>query len=143
MAGVRKHPDEGTPKELANPQPIELGGGVPAVPEKIDLVKKVGRKSARGRGKAAPGVHRAKEITAKKVKQQKVKMIRDSFNMPKSDYDKIAELKQKCLAAGVHVKKSELLRVGLTQLSMLSIAALLRSVNQIERIKTGRPAKHR
>jgi len=143
MAGVRKYPDEGAPKELAHPEPKEPVSEAPAVPEKTDLAKHRVRKSARGRGKATSEGHRTEMTTAKKEKQQKVKMIRDSFNMPKSDYDKIAELKQKCLAAGVHVKKSELLRLGLTQLSMLSVTALLRSVKQIERIKTGRPAKHR
>jgi hypothetical protein len=51
------------------------------------------------------------EQKAKRLKKEKV--VRDSFTMPKSDYEKLAALKQKCLDAGVAVKKSELLRAGL------------------------------
>lgn len=68
-------------------------------------------------------------------------MVRDSFTMPESDYVKLAELKQKCLEAGVHVKKSELMRAGLLRLSKLNKTALLNAVAQVEIIKTGRPAK--
>ena len=68
-------------------------------------------------------------------------MIRDSFTMPESDYAKLSELKKKCLEAGVHVKKSELMRAGLLSLSQLADAALLKTIEQVEVIKTGRPAK--
>src|SRR5712692_8801527 len=43
---------------------------------------------------------------------KKAKVVRDSFTMPEADHGKLAELKSKCLAAGVSVKKSELLRIG-------------------------------
>jgi hypothetical protein len=79
----------------------------------------------------------------KKKKQKKVKMVRDSFTMPENDYAKIAALKEKCLMAGVHVKKSELLRAGLAYLTKLSNSGLLKTIKQVEKIKTGRPAKHR
>ena len=94
---------------------------------------------------AAPVIAKTKaaktEKSAKSDKPKKVKMIRDSFTMPEVDYEQIAELKKKCLQAGVHVKKSELLRAGLLGLSKLSEAALLKAVDQVEKIKTGRPAK--
>lgn len=78
---------------------------------------------------------------AKTVKTKKVKMVRDSFTMPEHDYARLAELKKKCLKAGVHVKKSELLRAGMLGLVTLTDAALLKAVEQLEKIKTGRPAK--
>ncbi len=68
-------------------------------------------------------------------------MICDSFKMPESDYIKLAELKKKCHEAGVHVKKSELMRAGLLSLSKLTDASLLKAIEQVEIIKTGRPAK--
>jgi sialic acid synthase SpsE len=71
----------------------------------------------------------------------KVKVVRDSFTMPKSDYDKIDALKQVCLKAGLHVKKSELLRAGLHALSALSTAQLKISIGKLAEIKTGRPKK--
>jgi len=67
--------------------------------------------------------------------------VRDSFTMPKSDYDKIAALKQKCLEAGVSVKKSEILRAGLVLLESAALKRLLAAVSAVEQVKTGRPAK--
>jgi hypothetical protein len=81
----------------------------------------------------------AAEGKAKRVKKEKV--VRDSFTMPKSDYEKIAALKQTCLDAGVSVKKSELLRAGLLLLELASAKRLLAAVSAVEAVKTGRPAK--
>jgi hypothetical protein len=61
--------------------------------------------------------------------------------MPKSDYDKIGLLKQKCLASGVHVKKGELLRAGLLILERANIEQLTAAVAAVETVKTGRPGK--
>jgi hypothetical protein len=80
----------------------------------------------------------------KKVKKEKkvaVKVVRDSFTMPQVDYDLIADIKQKALKAGLHVKKSELLRAGLQALSKLNTTQLKQAVNNLEKIKTGRPKK--
>ena len=79
------------------------------------------------------------EQKAKRLKKEKV--VRDSFTMPKSDYEKLAALKQKCLDAGVAVKKSELLRAGLLLLEGVPIARLLDAISAVETVKTGRPAK--
>jgi hypothetical protein len=89
------------------------------------------------------------KATAKPVKKQKkdkkaegkVKVVRDSFTMPQADYDLIAELKLKAQTAGLHVKKSELLRAGLQAVAKLSTAQLKRTVAGLEKIKTGRPRK--
>ena len=72
---------------------------------------------------------------------KKEKVLRDSFTMPKSDYAKIAELKQRCVDAGVQIKKSEILRAGLLLLAASSPKQLLAAVSKVEAIKTGRPAK--
>ena len=73
-------------------------------------------------------------------KSKKEKVMRDSFTMPAADYDKIAALKKKCLAMGISVKKSELLRAGLGVLECLSTKDLAQAVGTVESIKTGRPA---
>ena len=78
---------------------------------------------------------------AKGEKKKKQKMVRDSFNMPESDYAYIAALKKRCLKAGTSVKKSELLRAALKCLSNLSDEALTKKISDLEPIKTGRPAK--
>ena len=72
---------------------------------------------------------------------KKEKVVRDSFTMPKSDYEKITVLKKKCLDAGVSVKKSELLRAGLLLLESASDKRLLAAISAVETVKTGRPAK--
>ncbi len=77
----------------------------------------------------------------KKSAEQKVKVVRDSFTMPQSDYALIAELKEKALNGGMHIKKSELLRAGLRLLAKSSAAQLKRAVAELEKIKTGRPKK--
>jgi hypothetical protein len=99
------------------------------------------KKSVSKKTDAASKTNNAKaEKQAKKDKPKKIKMVRDSFTMPENDYAKLDELKKKCLEGGVHVKKSELLRAGLLSLSKLSNAALIKEVEQVEVIKTGRPA---
>jgi hypothetical protein len=73
------------------------------------------------------------------VKREKV--VRDTFTMPRADYEKIATLKQRCLDAGVAVKKSELVRAGLLLLESEPTKRLLAAVTAVEPVKTGRPPK--
>lgn len=78
-------------------------------------------------------------FSVKKKKQEKAKVIRDSFSFPEQDHHKIIELKKICLAAGVHVKKGEILRAGLSLLTNLNLSDLLQAVEKVERVRTGRP----
>jgi hypothetical protein len=87
----------------------------------------------------AAAVSLADEMKPKRAKKEKV--VRDSFTMPKSDYEKIAVLKQTCLDAGVAVKKSELVRAGLLLLASATSEQLIGAVSAVETVKTGRPAK--
>lgn len=73
-------------------------------------------------------------------KKKKLKVIRDSFTMPKSDYDRIAALKQKTLEAGISIKKSELLRAGLLALEAMPLSKLKALLGAVESVKTGRPS---
>jgi len=79
-------------------------------------------------------------LPIKKSKIVKAKVIRDSFSFPEQDYLKISELKKTCLAAGVHVKKGEILRAGLHLLTQLNLAELKQAVEQVEKVQTGRPS---
>jgi len=94
----------------------------------------------------APAVKEAKvekePKLAKAVKKPKLKVVRDSFTMPQSEYQKIAEIKALCLKAGLPVKKSEVLRAGLQALSAMAEAQMLNTLNGLDKIKTGRPNKH-
>lgn len=111
----------------------------PAKSESVSTkVAKPKRAAAVEAAPAAPAAPAA-EVKAKRAKKEKV--VRDSFTMPKSDYEKIAVLKQKCLDAGVSVKKSELLRAGLLLLESAASKRLLAAISAVETVKTGRPAK--
>jgi hypothetical protein len=97
-------------------------------------------------GPTVPGPNTgAKRATASKAKaadkQKKPKLVRDSFTMPAVEYKAIAAMKERCLAQGVAVKKSEILRAAIRSFEALKDAALLRAIEQLEPIKTGRPAK--
>ncbi|WP_069638340.1 hypothetical protein [Burkholderia sp. PAMC 26561] len=82
----------------------------------------------------------ASTVVKKPKRTKKEKVVRDSFTMPKSDYEKIAALKQQCADNGVTVKKSELLRAGLIILARASDEQLVAAVAAVEAVKTGRPA---
>jgi hypothetical protein len=73
------------------------------------------------------------------VKQEKV--VRDTFTMPREDYEQLTILKQRCLDAGVAVKKSELVRAGLLLLASEPTKRFLAAVKAVEPVKTGRPPK--
>ena len=105
----------------------------PAAPAAAKPVAKAAKPVApRAAVSAAPG-------KAKK-EGKKPKLVRDSFTLPESDYALFASMKARCLAKGVEVKKSELLRAALRQLSGLEDPMLIAVMAQVERIKTGRPA---
>ena len=106
--------------------------------------KPVAAKPAATRKPALAKVAAKPEKKQKKEKKadSKIKVVRDSFTMPQADYDLITELKLKALQAGLHVKKSELLRASLQMLAKLSAAQLKRAVAGLEKIKAGRPKKN-
>ena len=115
--------------------------------------KKTAAKKARAKSPVAPGsAARAPDkaaaeavvpSTAKKPKREnKKKVVRDSFTMPQNEYVRIAQIKNACLKAKMHVKKSEILRAGLILLAELKVAQLKRVLGSLEKIKTGRPRKH-
>lgn len=81
----------------------------------------------------------AEKAPVAEKKNERAKVVRDSFTFPESDYQKISELKKSCLALGVHAKKSEILRAGLVLLSQLSGEELKKTISAVEKIKTGRP----
>lgn len=78
---------------------------------------------------------------AKPVKAKKVKLVRDSYAMPDTEYAQIGVLKKRLSGLGSDVKKSELLRGGIAVLAALNDAELKAVMGRVERIKTGRPAK--
>ena len=83
-----------------------------------------------------------KEPKAEKpAKAKKIKLVRDSYAMPETEYAQIAVLKKRLSGLKQEVKKSELLRAGIAVLGALNDTELAAVMGHVERIKTGRPAK--
>lgn len=75
-----------------------------------------------------------------KTSTKKPKLVRDSFTIPKNEFAAIEALKERAIALGTSVKKSELLRAGLMTLQGLSDAAFKAALSAVPTLKTGRPA---
>lgn len=86
-------------------------------------------------------VVKAKVVKVEKEKTPKLKMERDSFTMPKAEYAQFYVLKERLAKLGQPVKKSELLRAGIMQLTAMTDAALKATMSKVPAIKTGRPKK--
>ena len=79
-------------------------------------------------------------MTNTKSGSKKIKLVRDSFSLPKAEYASIDALKKRAMTMGVSVKKSELLRAGLMWLNGASDSALKAALAAVPTLKTGRPA---
>ncbi len=77
--------------------------------------------------------------SAKPTKPPKIRLVRDSFTMPETDFALVAVLKARALGQGRAAKKSELLRAGLQLLSQQEPSTLLAALERLQPIKTGRP----
>lgn len=71
--------------------------------------------------------------------EKKPKLVRDSFTMPKPEYEVLAALKLRAAKLGQTPKKSELLRAGVKALAAMGDAGFLAVLGAVPAIKTGRP----
>lgn len=110
------------------PAPVEVKTTAP----KSAANKSAANKSAANKSAASP---------AKPLKDKKVKVVRDSFTIPKSELLQIGESKKRALELGVEIKKSELIRAGLQALTRMNDMAFKKALASVPTIKTGRPAK--
>lgn len=76
-----------------------------------------------------------------KEKNRKPKLVRDSFTMPEAEYAVLGDVKKACLKAGIEVKKSELLRVGVALLRQIELDRLKEILAGLPALKAGRPKK--
>ena len=137
---AKKRPATKTPAKSAAPKAVKA---VKAAPKPVT---KTPAKSAAPVGKTvAPKAQtvtpKANTTPAKPAKEKKVKVVRDSFTLPKTELLQIADMKKRAMALGVEVKKSELIRAGLQALSTLTDAPFKKALGNVPTIKTGRPAK--
>ena len=77
----------------------------------------------------------------KLLKEKKVKLVRDSFTIPKPEYLVLDALKARALVLGQAVKKSELLRAGIKALASMTDAQFTNTLKSVPSLKSGRPSK--
>lgn len=106
------------------------------VAPKTPATKPVAKKPA-----VKPAVKKQASTPAKPLKDKKVKVVRDSFTIPKAELLQIGEMKKRALGLGVEIKKSELIRAGLQAIASLTDASFKKALASVPTIKTGRPAK--
>ena len=80
-----------------------------------------------------------KPAIAEVAKQPRVKLVRDSFTMPRDEFELIAKLKARAVDFKRPAKKSELLRAGLQVLAALPDKQLLDALEALRPLKAGRP----
>jgi hypothetical protein len=83
----------------------------------------------------------AKTLIEKPIKPKKIKLIRDSFTIPKPEYLILDNLKLRAADLKHPVKKSELLRAGIKALAAMTDTQLLFALKAVPMLKTGRPSK--
>jgi hypothetical protein len=98
------------------------------------------RPTAKPEKKAKPG-KKPVPTAGNEHGKHRIKLVRDSFTMPRDEFERIARLKARAIDLKRPAKKSELLRAGLQVLERLDDASLLATLNALQPIKTGRPKK--
>ena len=82
-----------------------------------------------------------KALIEKPLKTKKVKLVRDSFTIPKPEYLILDNLKLRAADLKHPVKKGELLRAGIKALAAMTDSNLLTALKAVPALKTGRPSK--
>ena len=96
-------------------------------------------KPAKPGKKPKPAV--AEQPAIAEVAKLRVKLVRDSFTMPRSDFALVQQLKDRAMGFRHAAKKSELLRAGLHALARLDTATLQALLGALPALKSGRPRK--
>ena len=149
---VAKPPAKATTKVVAKPVAAASKPAVKATPKTAAKVAvkpaakpaaKVAAPKAAAPKAAAKAVAKpaAKPAAPKVEKAKKPKMVRDSFTIPKNEYDVLDSLKQRAVKLGSPAKKTELIRAGMKAIAALSDAAFKAALAAVPSLKTGRPAK--
>ena len=144
VAAVEKVAPAAKPAAKTAAKPVVKVAAKPAAKVAAKVAVKPAVKSA-PQAAAAPAVKPA-EMPAempvgKNLKAKKAKMVRDSFTMPEAEYALISAVKKRCIAQGVAMKKSEVLRAAIIAFAAQSDAAVTAALRSLDAIKTGRPPK--
>ena len=124
------------PRSVSKPT---LSAEAAAVAAETSVAPAAKRGARKAKTAAAAPVAAPAPQAAKPAKAHKPKLVRDSFTMPKDEYQVIDALKRRALGLEKQVRKSELLRAGIQALAAMSDRAFLKAVGEVPTLKTGRP----
>jgi hypothetical protein len=115
-------------------------------PAKKDLdVKAVAKKPSAKKPTAQKTSTKKPKVVSVEVapaqKAKKMKLVRDSFTMPGHEYQVLQDIKKAALKAGIELKKSDLLRIGVSMLKNFSITQLDKARAKLTKLRAGRPKK--
>jgi hypothetical protein len=100
-------------------------------------VKKAPTKTVTSKVDIKPVLHTPIE---KPIKAKKIKLVRDSFTIPKPEYLFLDNLKLRATDLKHPVKKGELIRAGIKALAAMSDQHFLAALKAVPMLKTGRPS---
>ena len=115
-----------------------------SVAKKTGLVKKVTAKKAAKKATKKAAKKTSKKMPVKSTKPTKTvktKLIRDSFAIPEKEYAALVAVKKTCLKAGLEIKKTELIRIGIALVNNLTTAKIKTAQAKLTQISAGRPKK--
>ena len=118
-------------KKAEAKKPLVEKATVKKAPAKKPAAKKPAAKKPKGEAVEA----------ANTQKPKKVKLVRDSFTMPGHEYQVLQDIKKAALKAGVELKKSDLLRIGVSMLKNFSVTQLDKARATLTKLRAGRPKK--
>ena len=107
-----------------------------SVAKKTSLVKKVAAKKA-----TKKATKKTLGKSTKATKTVKTKLVRDSFAIPEKEYAALVAVKKACLKAGLEIKKTELIRIGIALVNTLTTAKIKTAQAKLTQISAGRPKK--
>ena len=143
-AGAAPAPAPAKPARKAAARPAAKAAAKPAkAPAKP--AAKAGAKPAvkpvakRAKVPQAPLAAAPAAAPAKASKPAKPKLVRDSFTIPKDEYQVLDRLKIRAVGLQHPVKKSELLRAGIQALAAMPDREFVEAIAGVPTLKTGRP----
>lgn len=106
-------------------------------------IKKMPAKTATAKTTTAKVVVKPVLLTPieKPLKPKKIKLVRDSFTIPKPEYLILDNLKLRATNLKYPIKKGELIRAGIKALAAMADPQLLEALKAVPLLKTGRPSK--
>jgi hypothetical protein len=131
---VKKSTSTSAQKTIVKPASKTPATGVQAKP----AIKQAKTTTDMTKAVVSPAI---KTIIPKPIKAKKIKLVRDSFTIPKPEYLILDNLKLRAADLKHPIKKSELLRAGIKALAAMTDAQLLHAIKAVPALKTGRPSK--